>query len=72
MNISYTKLFLWDQNIYKDFIEYKRDTRKYINEDEGNTVIMSLGDNYWDYGDYGGIGVHVKKINNNLTQISYH
>ena len=45
------------QDIYK----YKRNVRKYI-QDLGSNIVLSIGDQDCDYGEYGGIGIKV--INN--------
>ena len=58
LNVKYNKLFLWDTNTYDTVVDFKSLTRKII-EDNNFKVLMSLGDNYWDYGDYGGVGVHI-------------
>tara|TARA_Y100001972_G_C7654079_1_gene329140 strand:- start:296 stop:775 length:480 start_codon:yes stop_codon:yes gene_type:complete len=58
LNINYMKLYLWDIEEYKTVVDFKSLTRKNI-EDKNYKVIMSLGDNYWDYGDYGGTGIHI-------------
>ena len=55
LNINYVYLYMW--NDY-DHITYKELARKDIFEHDYN-IIMSLGDNYWDYGKYGGLGVHI-------------
>ena len=41
---------------------FKRDSRKNIT-DKGYHVVMSFGDEFWDIGEYGGIGVKIKKSN---------
>lgn len=58
LQISYKQLYLWDIKKYKTVVDFKSLTRKQI-EDSGYSVIMSFGDNYWDYGDYGGTGIHI-------------
>ena len=58
LNIRYVDLFLWDINKYSTVVNFKSLTRKSI-EDKYYKVVMSLGDNYWDYGDYGGVGIHI-------------
>ena len=55
LNINYVYLYMWDDY---DHITYKELARKDIHEHDYN-IIMSLGDNYWDYGKYGGLGVHI-------------
>ena len=42
-----------------DMHSFKENSRKNI-LNEGHKVIMSLGDNIWDIGKYGGVGVLVK------------
>ena len=37
---------------------FKREARKEM-VDQGLTPVMSFGDNYWDYGEHGGVGVHI-------------
>ena len=58
LGINYRYLYMWNQNIFRNHIKYKEEARKEIFEN-GYNVIMSLGDNYWDYGNYGGLGVHI-------------
>jgi predicted secreted acid phosphatase len=41
-----------------DIKEYKKQARKQI-IDYGYTPLMSIGDMYWDIGEYGGIGIIV-------------
>ena len=54
---SYKYLIL--RNIYVDDIkEYKKEARKQIVND-GYVPLMSIGDMYWDMGEYGGIGILV-------------
>lgn len=43
----------------EDFWSYKKDIREYVHRHYGYNVIMSLGDNPWDIGEWGGIGVIV-------------
>ena len=58
LNIKYTYLYMWNQNIFSDQIIFKESARKEIFDNKYN-IIMSLGDNDWDYGLYGGLGVHI-------------
>jgi predicted secreted acid phosphatase len=58
LDIDYTYLYMWDQKIFNNHEVFKRTARKEIFDNNYN-IIMSLGDNYWDYGDYGGLGVHI-------------
>ena len=58
LGINYKYLYMWNMNIFREHIKYKEEARKEIFEN-GYNVIMSLGDNYWDYGNYGGLGVHI-------------
>ena len=58
LGINYKYLYMWNMNIFRDYKKYKEEARREIFEN-GYNVIMSLGDNYWDYGHYGGLGVHV-------------
>tara|TARA_Y100000389_G_scaffold69495_1_gene66109 strand:- start:2875 stop:3366 length:492 start_codon:yes stop_codon:yes gene_type:complete len=58
LGINYKYLYMWNQNIFRNHIKYKEEARKEIFENDYN-VVMSLGDNYWDYGNYGGLGVHI-------------
>jgi hypothetical protein len=67
MNINYTHLFMHNQN-KNNHIDFKTNSRKKILMN-GYKVIMSLGDNYWDYGQYGGLGVH---IHNDGDKITFH
>ena len=52
---SYKYLILRPE-IFNDVKEYKTLARKNIIE-QGFTPLMSLGDMYWDVGEYGGIGI---------------
>tara|TARA_A100000164_G_scaffold373288_1_gene404188 strand:- start:41 stop:526 length:486 start_codon:yes stop_codon:yes gene_type:complete len=67
LKINYKYLYMWHQNIFRSHIKFKEEARREIFEN-GYNVIMSLGDNHWDYGDYGGLGVH---IHNNGEKIEY-
>jgi predicted secreted acid phosphatase len=58
LGINYKYLYMWDQNMFNNHSNYKENARKEIFENNYN-IIMSLGDNYWDYGEYGGLGVHI-------------
>lgn len=58
---SYKYLIL-RPDIFNDVKEYKTLARKNILEN-GFTPLMSLGDMYWDVGDYGGIGVIILREN---------
>jgi predicted secreted acid phosphatase len=44
----------------RDPVHYKRVSRKNVHE-RGLHVIMSIGDEYWDIGEYGGHGIIVPK-----------
>lgn len=67
LNINYTFLYMWDHDIFDNNTIFKEEARKEI-FNNGFNIIMSLGDNEWDYGDYGGLGVH---IFNNGESIRY-
>lgn len=67
MGIQYVKLFMHKSN-NENHIDFKRNARQQILL-SGYKVIMSLGDNYWDYGEYGGLGVH---IHNNGQRMTFH
>ena len=54
---DYKYLILRPQYIY-DVKEFKKIARKEI-LDKGYTPLMSIGDMYWDVGEYGGIGIIV-------------
>tara|TARA_Y100000022_G_C12933035_1_gene232502 strand:- start:19 stop:507 length:489 start_codon:yes stop_codon:yes gene_type:complete len=58
LNIKYTYLYMWNLDVFNNHVSYKESARKEIFDNNYN-IIMSLGDNYWDYGDYGGLGVHI-------------
>ena len=60
MRIKYVKLYLMDEVTYNQATphKFKREARKEL-VDEGFTPLMSFGDNYGDYGEHGGIGVHI-------------
>ena len=58
LNIDYTHLYMWNRNTFNNPTTYKEECRKEIFQNNYN-IIMSLGDNIWDYGDYGGVGVHI-------------
>ena len=47
-------------NFINNQIKYKRDMRQF-EEERGNNIIMSLGDNVCDIGKYGGLGVLVRE-----------
>lgn len=52
---DYKFLVLKPQHV-EDVKEFKKMARKEI-LDKGYTALMSLGDMYWDVGEYGGIGI---------------
>jgi predicted secreted acid phosphatase len=54
---DYNHLVLRPEN-RDDIKEYKKEARKKILE-LGYTPLMSIGDMYWDVGEYGGVGVIV-------------
>jgi len=54
---DYKYLILRPQDI-QDVKEFKKMARKEI-LDKGYTALMSIGDMYWDVGEYGGIGIIV-------------
>ena len=58
IGINYTYLYMWDGDNFDNPTDFKTEARKdiYLNHYD---CVMSLGDNIWDYGDYGGIGVHI-------------
>jgi predicted secreted acid phosphatase len=56
---DYIKLFFRPENKY-DISYYKLISRKSV-VDDGYNVIMSIGDMYWDVGEYGGYPVLIKK-----------
>ena len=57
MGIFYDRLYLWNTNHFDTHDEYKENARKTLQNNYN--IIMSLGDNTWDYGKYGGVGVHI-------------
>ena len=58
LNIDYHYLYMWDRHNFDNHIEFKLEARKDIFNNYYDCV-MSLGDNFWDYGQYGGVGVHI-------------
>ena len=58
LGINYEYLYMWDRNIFESATIFKTMSREDIFI-QGYNVLMSLGDNVWDYGDYGGLGVHI-------------
>ena len=69
MKIHYKYLYMWNQNIFDDQIMFKESARKEIFNNNYN-IIMSLGDNYWDYGLYGGLGVHIYEDGKDIEYIN--
>ena len=67
LNINYRHLFMMNLNQYDDQSIYKTNVRHFLVYKKFN-IIMSLGDNTWDYGQYG-IGVH---IHDNGRYITFH
>ncbi len=57
INCHPDKLDLWDDNKYDDVTTYKQEKRRELFKD--HNILMSLGDNVWDYGKFGGLGVHI-------------
>jgi predicted secreted acid phosphatase len=68
INIKYKYLYMWNQNIFDNQIIFKGSARKEIFHNKYN-IIMSLGDNYWDYGLYGGLGVHIYEDGKDIEYI---
>ena len=58
LDINYEYLYMWNLNIFETATIFKTMSRQDV-EIQGYKIIMSLGDNVWDYGDYGGLGVHI-------------
>jgi predicted secreted acid phosphatase len=58
LGIMYEYLYMWNRNIFEDHIIFKEKAREDINI-QGYNIVMSLGDNWWDYGKFGGLGVHI-------------
>lgn len=58
-NISYHDVFFMPPDM-KNVELYKLFARKYIN-DMGYQPIFSIGDNFWDIGEYGGKGILINK-----------
>ena len=52
------KLDLWSYSKYADVTTYKKEKRRELWNQNYN-ILMSLGDNVWDYGEFGGLGVHI-------------
>lgn len=67
LNINYHHLFMMNLDQYNNHILYKKHVRQFLTYNNFN-IIMCLGDNTWDYGEYG-IGVH---IHNNGEYITFH
>lgn len=67
LGIDYEYLYMWNQNIFENQVIFKEKAREDITI-QGFDILMSLGDNWWDYGKYGGLGVH---IYNNGESIKY-
>jgi hypothetical protein len=57
INCHPDKLDLWDYNKYADVTIYKTEKRRELFQK--HNILMSLGDNDWDYGKFGGLGVHI-------------
>ena len=55
---------------YKDLDQFKTQTREFISTDKNYKILMSIGDNEWDIGQYGGLGV-LMKTNQYTNAISY-
>lgn len=58
LGINYEYVYMLDLLIFDDVSTYKEMSREDIFI-QGYNVLMSLGDNKWDYGAYGGLGVHI-------------
>jgi predicted secreted acid phosphatase len=59
LGIKNYKYLYFITNNFKNVKFYKINARKDVHN-KGYNIIMSLGDNEWDYGKYGGIGVLIK------------
>jgi len=52
---------------YDDLDESKLRAREYITKNMTYNILMSIGDNPWDMGQYGGVGVLMKYQNDKIT-----
>ena len=68
LRIDYKYLYMWDRSSIGNHTTFKELARKDILDNNYN-IVMSLGDNEWDYGKHGGLGVH---IHNDGEYITYH
>jgi predicted secreted acid phosphatase len=53
-------LFFFRKPDYENLNDFKLSTRAYISTYENYNVLMSIGDNVWDIGEYGGTGILMK------------
>jgi hypothetical protein len=40
--------------------KFKTNVRQHLSNTLGFNILMCLGDNAWDYGEFGGVGVHME------------
>ena len=58
LGINYENVYMWNIWSFKSVSNFKESSREDIFI-QGYNTLMSLGDNEWDYGNYGGLGVHI-------------
>ena len=68
LGIKYKYLYMLDMDLFNSTKKYKEEARKEIFDNNYN-ILMSLGDNTWDYGDYGGLGVHIHEDGKEIEYI---
>ena len=52
---------------FKNVRLFKTNAREYITKNLKLNILMSIGDNDWDMGEYGGLGVLMYAISDNIT-----
>ena len=50
-----------------DIETFKTNVRKHLSENLNYNILMSIGDNLWDMGEWGGVGIHMAANNNVIT-----
>ena len=59
--------FFFKNPEFKDIKFFKINARDYVTKNLNLNILMSIGDNEWDMGEYGGLGILMKADKENIT-----
>ena len=66
LHIKYDKFFFKNPE-FKNVKEFKKNARIYVTENINFNILMSIGDNQWDMGEYAGLGILMNANENNIS-----